>query len=76
MDRHPCPAMAAVMKLSFDEEHRLAMCTLGGLHAIAELVNRDHEGHGATTSDNFCITLRRYGGDGGVGGVKSWGTIV
>uniref|UniRef100_A0A6A7FVB8 Adenomatous polyposis coli homolog n=1 Tax=Hirondellea gigas TaxID=1518452 RepID=A0A6A7FVB8_9CRUS len=62
MDRHPCPAMAAVMKLSFDEEHRLAMCTLGGLHAIAELVKRDHEAHGATTPDNFCITLRRYAG--------------
>ncbi|KAF2364772.1 Adenomatous polyposis coli protein repeat [Trinorchestia longiramus] len=62
MDRHPCPAMAAVMKLSFDEEHRLAMCTLGGLHAIAELVTRDHEAHGATTPDNFCITLRRYAG--------------
>ncbi|KAA0187166.1 hypothetical protein HAZT_HAZT010709 [Hyalella azteca] len=60
MDRHPCPAMAAVMKLSFDEEHRLAMCTLGGLHAIAELIKRDHDAHGATTPDNFCITLRRY----------------
>ena len=59
MDRHPCPAMAAVMKLSFDEEHRLAMCSLGGLHAIAELITKDHDSHGATTSDTFCVTLRR-----------------
>ncbi|XP_063880746.1 adenomatous polyposis coli protein-like isoform X3 [Scylla paramamosain] len=62
MDRHPCPAMAALMKLSFDEDHRHAMCTLGGLHAIAELIRRDHEGHGSTTSDQYCITLRRYAG--------------
>lgn len=26
------------MKLSFDEEHRHAMCQLGGLHAVAELI--------------------------------------
>ncbi|KAK8740606.1 hypothetical protein OTU49_002989 [Cherax quadricarinatus] len=62
MDRHPCPAMAALMKLSFDEDHRHAMCTLGGLHAIAELIRRDHDGHGSTTSDQYCITLRRYAG--------------
>ena len=43
MDRHPCPAVAALMKLSFDEEHRGAMCLLGGLQAIAELVRRDHQ---------------------------------
>ena len=30
MERHPCPAMAALMKLSFDEDHRHAMCSLGG----------------------------------------------
>lgn len=60
MDRHPCPAMAALMKLSFDEDHRHAMCSLGGLHAIAELIRRDHDGHGSTTSDQYCITLRRW----------------
>ncbi|XP_076044562.1 uncharacterized protein LOC143027230 isoform X2 [Oratosquilla oratoria] len=60
MERHPCPAMAALMKLSFDEDHRHAMCSLGGLHAIAELIRRDHDGHGSTTADQYCITLRRY----------------
>lgn len=38
MERHPGPTVAALMKLSFDEEHRHAMCQLGGLHAVAELI--------------------------------------
>jgi hypothetical protein len=38
MERHPGPTIAALMKLSFDEEHRHAMCQLGGLHAVAELI--------------------------------------
>lgn len=29
MDHHPGPAIATLMKLSFDEEHRYAICTLG-----------------------------------------------
>jgi len=29
MDHHPGPAIATLMKLSFDEEHRHAICTLG-----------------------------------------------
>ena len=29
MDHHPGPAIAALMKLSFDEEHRHAICALG-----------------------------------------------
>ncbi|CAL4096233.1 unnamed protein product, partial [Meganyctiphanes norvegica] len=62
MARHPCPAMAAIMKLSFDEEHRHAMCILGGLHAIAELIKRDLDAHGSTTNDQYCVTLRRYAG--------------
>ena len=35
---HPGPAIAALMKLSFDEEHRLAMCQLGALYVVARLV--------------------------------------
>ncbi|KAG8227648.1 hypothetical protein J437_LFUL007844, partial [Ladona fulva] len=50
------------MKLSFDEEHRHAMCQLGGLHAVAELIQVDHEAHGSTTSDQYCVMLRRYAG--------------
>ena len=37
IDHHPGPAIAALMKLSFDEEHRHAVCTLG-----EELINRRH----------------------------------
>ena len=32
IDHHPGPAIAALMKLSFDEEHRHAICTLGKAH--------------------------------------------
>ncbi|GLH14629.1 Uncharacterized protein GBIM_18977 [Gryllus bimaculatus] len=60
--QHPVPTVAALMKLSFDEEHRHAMCELGGLHAIAELLQMDHEAHGSTSSDQNCIILRRYAG--------------
>jgi len=52
------------MKFSFDEEHRQAMCTLGGLHAIAELIQLEHEAHGSGTENIQCVTLRRYAGMG------------
>ncbi|XP_071492084.1 adenomatous polyposis coli protein-like isoform X1 [Diadema antillarum] len=61
MDHNPGPAMAALMKLSFDEEHRSAICHLGGLHAIAELLQVDYEVHGSS-SDQYTVTLRRYAG--------------
>ncbi|XP_052133591.1 adenomatous polyposis coli protein isoform X3 [Frankliniella occidentalis] len=61
-DKHPGPTIAALMKLSFDEEHRHAMCQLGGLYAIAQLIQVDHEAHGSTTNDQNCVTLRRYAG--------------
>lgn len=60
--RHPGPTVAALMKLSFDEEHRHAMCQLGGLHAVAQLIQADHEAHGSSTNDQYCVTLRRYAG--------------
>ncbi|CAI9721723.1 adenomatous polyposis coli protein-like isoform X2 [Octopus vulgaris] len=59
IDHHPGPAIAALMKLSFDEEHRHAICTLGGLQAIGELLQVDHEIHGNTT-EQYNITMRRY----------------
>lgn len=62
MERHPGTSVAALMKLSFDEEHRLAMCQLGGLHCVAELLELDHAAHGAGSSDQYCVTLRRYAG--------------
>ncbi|XP_046472110.1 uncharacterized protein [Neodiprion pinetum] len=59
-DRHPGPTIAALMKLSFDEAHRHAMCQLGGLHAVAELIEMDHAAHGSECDDQNCVTLRRY----------------
>ncbi|XP_055995020.1 adenomatous polyposis coli protein isoform X2 [Sorex fumeus] len=56
-----CPAVCVLMKLSFDEEHRHAMNELGGLQAIAELLQVDCEMYGLT-SDHYSITLRRYAG--------------
>lgn len=62
LERHPGPTIAALMKLSFDEAHRHAMCQLGGLHAISELIEMDHASHGSGSDDPSCITLRRYAG--------------
>ena len=42
MEHHPGAAILALMRLSFDEEYRLAICTLGGLQAIAELLEIDN----------------------------------
>ena len=42
MEHHPGAAIAALMKLSFDEDYRHAICTLGGLQAIAELLEVDN----------------------------------
>ncbi|XP_066590130.1 adenomatous polyposis coli protein-like isoform X2 [Prorops nasuta] len=61
-ERHPSSTIAALMKLSFDEAHRHAMCQLGGLHAVAELIEMDHMAHGSECDDQNCITLRRYAG--------------
>ncbi|XP_039291012.1 adenomatous polyposis coli protein [Nilaparvata lugens] len=61
-DAHPAAAIAALMKLSFDEEHRHAMCQLGALHAIATLIQVDAEVHGSDTSGQSCVTVRRYAG--------------
>ncbi|XP_070536754.1 adenomatous polyposis coli protein-like isoform X3 [Ptychodera flava] len=61
IDHHPGPAVAALMKLSFDEEHRSAMCQLGGLQAIAELLQLDYEIN-SNSSDQYSNTLRRYAG--------------
>ncbi|XP_040846505.1 adenomatous polyposis coli protein 2 isoform X2 [Ochotona curzoniae] len=56
-----CQATCAVMKLSFDEEYRRAMNELGGLQAVAELLQVDHEMHGLSR-DPLTLALRRYAG--------------
>ncbi|XP_055379782.1 uncharacterized protein LOC129610948 isoform X2 [Condylostylus longicornis] len=59
-DRHPLAAISSLMKVSFDEEHRHAMCQLGALQAIASLVHLDHAAHGPKPEDQCCNSLRRY----------------
>lgn len=61
-ERHPILSIGTLMKTSFDEDHRHAMCTLGALQTISTLVQLDHEVHGAKSEDPNCITLRRYAG--------------
>ncbi|XP_014208710.1 adenomatous polyposis coli protein-like isoform X2 [Copidosoma floridanum] len=62
LERHPGSTIAALMKLSFDEAHRNAMCLLGALYAVTELIEMDHAAHGSDSIDQNCITLRRYAG--------------
>nr|XP_008200333.1 PREDICTED: uncharacterized protein LOC661294 isoform X2 [Tribolium castaneum] len=59
-DKHPVQTVAHLMKLSFDELHRQAICTLGGIHTIASLVEAEHSYHGSITTEPHCILMRRY----------------
>lgn len=62
-DRHfPIQAIGTLMKISFDEEHRYAMCQLGGLQTISTLIQLDHDVHGPISTNSNCITMRRYAG--------------
>ncbi|XP_069819613.1 adenomatous polyposis coli protein 2 [Dendropsophus ebraccatus] len=56
-----CQASCAIMKLSFDEEYRRAMNELGGLQAIAELLEVDYQMH-HMNNDPLSLALRRYAG--------------
>lgn len=58
-DRHH-QAIYSLMKISFDEESRHAMCKLGALQAIASMVHYDHAVHGHNSLDERCISLRRH----------------
>ncbi|XP_071941966.1 adenomatous polyposis coli protein-like isoform X2 [Antedon mediterranea] len=60
-DHNPAPAVATLMKLSFDEEHRSAICQLGGLLSIAELLQLDYDLN-SQSPDQYCLLLRRYAG--------------
>ncbi|XP_077289058.1 uncharacterized protein LOC143913256 [Arctopsyche grandis] len=62
MEKHPTQSVAALMKLSFDEEHRHVMCQLGGLQALATLVTVDQTAHGSVIEDIQCVTMRKYSG--------------
>ncbi|RXN09252.1 adenomatous polyposis coli 2-like protein [Labeo rohita] len=61
VDPQMCQALCAIMKLSFEEEYRRAMNELGGLQAIAELMQLDQELHGMQ-NEPINMALRRYAG--------------
>ncbi|KAJ8377808.1 hypothetical protein AAFF_G00251270 [Aldrovandia affinis] len=60
-DPQICQATCAIMKLSFEEDYRRAMNDLGGLQAVAELVQLDQELYGMR-NDPLSMALRRYAG--------------
>lgn len=62
MERHPLQAISSLMKISFDEEHRHAMCQLGALQALASMVHYDHAVHGSNSLNEDCYSLRRLAG--------------
>ncbi|KAG5892093.1 hypothetical protein JTB14_011993 [Gonioctena quinquepunctata] len=59
-DKHPVQTVAHLMKLSFDEGHRQAICQLGGIYTIASLVEVEHTMHSSTSAESHCILMRRY----------------
>ncbi|XP_066257958.1 adenomatous polyposis coli homolog isoform X2 [Euwallacea similis] len=59
-DRHPVQTVAHLMKLSFDEGHRQAICQLGGIHTLATLVECEHSLHDTVTQEGHCVLMRRY----------------
>ncbi|XP_067288499.1 adenomatous polyposis coli protein 2 isoform X3 [Pseudorasbora parva] len=61
VDPQMCQALCAIMKLSFEEEYRKAMNELGGLQAIAELMQLDQELYGMH-NEPINMALRRYAG--------------
>ncbi|XP_052873669.1 adenomatous polyposis coli homolog [Anopheles cruzii] len=60
-ERRPIQAICTMAKISYDEEHRRAMCQFGALQTIAALIQLDHVVHGtAADVSPKCIELRRY----------------
>ncbi|XP_049286618.1 uncharacterized protein LOC125765470 [Anopheles funestus] len=60
-ERHPIQAIGTLAKISYDEEHRHAMCQFGALQTIASLIQLDHHAHGSATPEALkCVEMRRY----------------
>uniref|UniRef100_T2MGZ0 Adenomatous polyposis coli protein n=2 Tax=Hydra vulgaris TaxID=6087 RepID=T2MGZ0_HYDVU len=60
-DHGPGPAVAAIMKLSFEEEHKNTICELGGLQVIGEILAVDYMAN-SRCKDPYSIALRKYAG--------------
>ncbi|MCI4383630.1 hypothetical protein PGIGA_G00028770 [Pangasianodon gigas] len=61
LDPQICQAICVIMKLSFEEDYRRAMNELGGLQAIAELMQLEQELYGMQ-NEPMNMALRRYAG--------------
>ncbi|KAB5559312.1 hypothetical protein PHYPO_G00027610 [Pangasianodon hypophthalmus] len=61
LDPQICQAICVIMKLSFEEDYRRAMNELGGLQAIAELMQLEQEVYGMQ-NEPMNMALRRYAG--------------
>uniref|UniRef100_A0A182N0A3 BTB domain-containing protein n=1 Tax=Anopheles dirus TaxID=7168 RepID=A0A182N0A3_9DIPT len=62
-ERHPIQAIGTLAKISYDEEHRHAMCQFGALQTIASLIQLDHRVHGGAGGPDRvpkCVEMRRY----------------
>ncbi|KAL3278480.1 hypothetical protein HHI36_013799 [Cryptolaemus montrouzieri] len=59
-DKHPVQIVSQMMKYSFDEGYRQAICQLGGIHSIAKLMEMEHKIHGGVTEETNCNLLRKY----------------
>lgn len=57
----PGPAVAAIMKLSFEEEHKNSICELGGLQTVGEILAVDFMVN-KECNDPYAIALRKYAG--------------
>ena len=60
-EQGPCLALAAIMKLSFEEEHKISICELGGLQSICELLAVDYHIR-KDGNDQYTIALRKSAG--------------
>lgn len=62
LEEHPTQATETIIKLSFDEGYRQTICELGGIYALANLIEADHVAHDTETDREKCVMIRRYAG--------------
>nr|WMQ53819.1 adenomatous polyposis coli protein [Polycelis tenuis] len=59
LDYEPGEAACNLMKMSFNENYRRIICSLGGLEALAQLIVINHSVLG-DMANNYHLTVRRY----------------
>jgi len=56
---HPCQVLSQLLTMSFREDCTTALCSLGALEALAEIIEYDTQFH-ANVNSAQCTTVRRY----------------